>query len=131
LRQRLEDIRLLADNFLAAAARASHRSIAGFAADAMEVLLAHPWPGNVRELRTAVERAVLLCESGRVELEHLPAGMLCRPESSPESMMPLDALEEMHIRRVLATAKSLEAAAAILGIDPATLWRRRKHYGMG
>jgi len=131
LRQRLEDIRLLADNFLAAAARATHRAITGFTTDATEVLLAHPWPGNVRELRTVVERAASLCESGKIGLEHLPSGMLCRPESSQENMMPLEALEEMHIRRVLATAKSLEAAAAILGIDPATLWRRRKHYGMG
>jgi NtrC-family two-component system response regulator AlgB len=130
LRQRLEDIRLLADRFRAACARAGHRAITGFTSDAMDALLAHPWPGNVRELRNVVERAVSLCESGQIGLEHLPAAMLCRNESSQEHLMPLDALEEMHIRRVLATAKSLDAAAAILGIDPATLWRRRKQYGL-
>ncbi|HWE02104.1 MAG TPA: sigma-54 dependent transcriptional regulator [Tepidisphaeraceae bacterium] len=130
LRQRLEDIRLLADHFRDAAARASHRTIGGFTDDAMDVLLTHPWPGNVRELRGVVERAVSLCGSSRIDLEHLPPTMLCRGESALENLMPLDALEEMHIRRVLATAKSLEAAAAILGIDPATLWRRRKQYGL-
>ncbi len=130
LRQRLEDIRLLAERFCASAARAGHRVIHGFTPDAIDVLLAHPWPGNVRELKGVVETAAQNCGAGQIGLEHLPRPMLCNEEAGPRDMVPLEALEEQHIRRVLQTAKSLEAAAAILGIDPATLWRRCKHYGL-
>lgn len=130
LRQRAEDVRLLAVRFCAAAARKNHRAITGFSDEAMEMLLAHAWPGNVRELRNVVDKAVMLCESGKIALEHLPHEMLCRDETAAENLMPLDALQERHIRRVLQSAKSLDAAAAILGIDPATLWRRRKLYGL-
>ena len=51
-------------------------------------------------------------------------------DSSPGSMVTLEALEELHIRRVLASTKHLDEAAAVLGIDAATLWRRRKKYGI-
>ena len=130
LRQRSDDVRLLAEQIRVIAAKANHRSITGFSAEAIDTLTAHTWPGNIPELRNVVERAVMLCESGEIRLEHLPPQMLCRPDCSAENLMPLGALQEMHIRRVLQTAKSMEAAAAILGVDPTTLWRRRKLYGL-
>jgi NtrC-family two-component system response regulator AlgB len=130
LRQRTEDIVLLAEQFRAAISRANHRPTHGFSAEASDTLAAYAWPGNIRELRNVVERAVMLCEGGNIGLEHLPPQMLCRGDAVPSDLMPLDALEEMHIRRVLQTAKSMEAAAAILGVDPTTLWRRRKLYGL-
>jgi DNA-binding NtrC family response regulator len=64
LRRRREDIPLLADRFLSAAAERQHKSVAGLDAEAMEVLAAYAWPGNVRELRNEIERAVALTRNG-------------------------------------------------------------------
>jgi DNA-binding NtrC family response regulator len=64
LRQRREDIPLLADRFLSAAAERQHKSVAGLDAEAMEALAAYAWPGNVRELRNEIERAVALTRNG-------------------------------------------------------------------
>ncbi|MDX1579886.1 MAG: sigma-54 dependent transcriptional regulator, partial [Gemmatimonadota bacterium] len=71
LRERREDIPLLAAHFLRRQSRKYGREGLDFAPDAMRALLDHSWPGNVRELRHAVERAVLLAEGDRVEVEHL------------------------------------------------------------
>lgn len=128
LRRRPEDIRFLAERFRQAAATQARKDIAAFTPEAMDILIGHGWPGNVRELRGVIERAVNLCASGRISLEHLPPAMLSGGPVPEDELLPLEALQEMHIRRVLQTAKSMEAAAAILGIDPATLWRRRKLY---
>jgi NtrC-family two-component system response regulator AlgB len=92
-------------------------------------LRAYSWPGNIRELSNVIERAAILCRSDRIGIEFLPAGL--QPgESAPKvgDRVSLDKVEEQHIRRVLASAKSLQEAADILGIDQATLWRRRKKY---
>ena len=78
-----------------------------------------------------MERSVILCRGDTVGIEHLPSGL--RPRSSSMELgdrIPLERVEEEHIRRVLASTKSLEEASGILGIDAATLWRRRKKYGI-
>jgi len=131
LRERPEDIGLLAERLLAFFSRQNHRRILGFTDEALEVLSRYSWPGNVRELRNVVERATILCQAERVGLEHLPSVLSPRP-SAPRVGDPisLEKLEEEHIRRVLAAAKSLEQAAQTLGIDEATLRRRRKKYGI-
>jgi two-component system, NtrC family, response regulator AlgB len=74
---------------------------------------------------------VILCRGDRIGPDLLPP-RLVRDEASPRAGDPvtLEALEEQHIRRVLAAAGSLQEAAAALGIDQATLWRRRKKYGI-
>jgi NtrC-family two-component system response regulator AlgB len=130
LRRRPEDVRLLAERFRSAAARKARRTIGGFAPEAMDALVRHSWPGNLRELRDVVERAVLQCETNTIGLEHLPPALVIPDAPDADKLLPLQTVEEMHIRRVLASAQSIEAAAAVLGIDPATLWRRRKRYGM-
>lgn len=130
LRQRAQDIRLLAERFCALATHTAHRAAGAFTPEAMDLLLSYAWPGNVAELRDTVAKAVQSRKDGPIALEHLPRHMLCRDRDEAQDLLPLDALEEMHIRRVLQTAKSLDAAAAILGVNPATLWRRRKHYGL-
>ena len=62
-------------------------------------------------------------------MEYLPEKLLTAEDRpNPGDMISLDKLEEMHIRRVLASSKSLQEAADILGVDQATLWRRRKRY---
>jgi NtrC-family two-component system response regulator AlgB len=131
LRERAADIPALAEQFLAFFARQNHRQLLGFTEDALRVLCAYSWPGNVREFRNAIERAVILCKSDYVDVHHLPEGL--SHSQMPVSLgdpVPIEKIEELHIRRVLASTKSLEEASQILGIDTATLWRRRKQYGI-
>jgi NtrC-family two-component system response regulator AlgB len=129
LRQRPEDIVYLAERFLAALA--SGRNIAGFTDEALTILRTYQWPGNIRELRNVIERAVILCQGDRIGVEYLPSNVAARSETMGlGDPISLGKLEELHIRRVLAKSKSLEDAAKILGIDLATLWRRRKKYGI-
>ena len=78
-----------------------------------------------------VERAAILCQTDHVGIECLPENLL--PSDSVARLgdrISLEKIEEEHIRRVLATTKSIQEAADTLGIDQATLWRRRKKYGI-
>jgi NtrC-family two-component system response regulator AlgB len=97
----------------------------------MRAIKRHSWPGNLRELRNVVERASILCQAERIGVEHLP-GTFTGTAAAPAVGDPvsLEKIGEEHIRRVMAASKSLQEAADILGIDPATLWRRRKQYGI-
>jgi len=131
MRERTDDISPIAERLLAFYGRVHHRRFLGFSEEAHAALRAYPWPGNLRELRNVVERASILCPSDQVGIEHLPATLA--PRDVPPKVgdrVPLERIEEEHIRRVLASSKSLQEAADILGIDQATLWRRRKQYGI-
>jgi two-component system, NtrC family, response regulator AlgB len=131
LRERQEDILPLAECLLAFLARQNHRRILGFTDAAQAALQNHPWPGNIRELRNVIERAVLLCTAAAIGLECLPFHLTPAPPAPKVGdLVSLETIEEMHIRQVLAATKSLEEAARILGLDPVTLWRRRKKYGI-
>jgi NtrC-family two-component system response regulator AlgB len=131
LRERPDDVPVLAERLLAFHARNNHRSFLGFKEDALRALTVYSWPGNVRELSNAIERAAILCPSDRIGLECLPPNLFPGgAEVKIGDPVSLDKIEESHIRRVLAGAKSLQEAAAVLGIDQATLWRRRKQYGI-
>ncbi len=131
LRRRVEDIVPLAERMLAFFTRAHTRKVVGFTPEAQEALKRHGWPGNVRELRNVIERCAILATREWIGPESLPGSMTAQaPDPGPGAMISLDKLEELHIRRVLAETKSLEEAAEVLGIDAATLWRRRKKYGI-
>jgi len=131
LRERPEDILPLAMDFLVHLCRENFKSILGFTQEAEKFLLGHDWPGNVRELRNAVERAVILGTGNRIATTDLPGGT-ATTASAPAigDRVPLSVIEELHIRRVIANTASLQEASEVLGIDPATLWRRRKVYGI-
>ncbi len=132
LRARRNDIPPLARRLLTFFARQVAKPVTGFTESAEESLQAYHWPGNVRELRNAIERGVILCSGPVVDVPHLP-GHLSRPHSRHFEVggaVTLDDLEKEHIRRVLASAGSLEAAAQVLGIDPSTLYRKRKKWGI-
>jgi two-component system, NtrC family, response regulator AlgB len=131
LRERPDDVVVLADKLLAFYGRNNHRFFIGFTEEALQALRQYRWPGNIRELSNVVERAAILCHTDRVGIECLPTTLL------PSQMTPnigdpvtIEKIEEQHIRRILATTKSLQEAADTLGIDQATLWRRRKQYGI-
>jgi len=95
--------------------------------DAMRIFKLYPWPGNVREMENTIQRAVLLAQSGLIEAHHLPEEMRSLVESDNQ-VLTLEELEKHHIRHILARAKDYDEAARLLGIDPATLWRKRKKF---
>lgn len=131
LRERREDIIPLAEHLLAFFARQNRRSTLGFTEEARVALQGHEWPGNVRELRNAIERAVLLCSEERIGVQYLafrPAAKA--PGPTVGDPVSLEQIEESHIRRILASTASIEEASRILAMDPVTLWRRRKKYGI-
>jgi len=131
LRERHEDIMPLAEEFLAQFCCANHKSIIGFTDDAAEAVTGYSWPGNVRELRNTVERAVILGSGREIGKGDLPDNIA--PVAGAPALgdpVPLSVIEELHIRRVIANTSSLQEAADVLGMDQATLWRRRKSYGI-
>jgi NtrC-family two-component system response regulator AlgB len=128
LRQRRNDVLPLAAFLLGFFARQAGKSITGFTPEAEAALSRYPWPGNVRELRNAVERGVILTRGPVVGLEHLPGQLVAGADARVEvgGAVTLDELEAEHIRRVVAATLSLDEAARVLGIDPSTLYRKRK-----
>jgi NtrC-family two-component system response regulator AlgB len=130
LRERREDIVPLARHFMAFFARQARQPVPELAPEAEAALLRYDWPGNVRELRNAMERAVVLMEGRVLGAASLPRKVADAPATGPGigDDFTLDEVEREHIRRVLLRASSLEDAARILGIDPSTLWRKRKRY---
>jgi NtrC-family two-component system response regulator AlgB len=132
LRERPADILPLAEHLLRFFARQNAKSISGFAEPVRDALLRYPWPGNIRELRNAVERCAILASGTLVELDHLPSQISSPVQASQGSKEPvtLDQVEAEHIRRILASTATIEEAASTLGIDPSTLYRKRKKYGL-
>jgi two-component system, NtrC family, response regulator AlgB len=128
LRDRREDIVPLAQNLLTELARG--KQCVGFTDEAIVAIRNYRWPGNIRELRNVIERALIFCQSDRIGAEHLPPEFAAGQASAAQlgDPIPLEQLEELHIRRVLGRTRSLEEAANILGIDVATLWRKRRKY---
>lgn len=131
LRERKEDIATIADNMLLFFGRSNHRTYKGFSAEALATLKKYSWPGNLRELRNTIERITIFCKTEVVGNECLPE-KISESEEIPRlgDAVHLAKIEEIHIRRILAEGVSLQQAAETLGIDAATLWRKRKKYGI-
>lgn len=138
LRDRPGDLKAFAENFLAFFAEQSRRQLEGFSEAAMTRLMTHHWPGNLRELRNAIERAVILTRGNCIEESDLPAprqGTTGQDTGDsvmtvPGAQVSLEALEIEHIRKVVARSENLLQAAETLGIDQATLYRKRKKLGL-
>ncbi|HCA79331.1 MAG TPA: sigma-54-dependent Fis family transcriptional regulator [Bacteroidetes bacterium] len=127
LRERPEDISLLLHHFLEKFAKGKSLDLS---TDAMKALRTYRWSGNVRELEHVIERSVLLAQGGLIELSHLPEEVRTAGEQSADARS-LEEIEKLHIKKVLQRSKDLDEAARVLGIDPATLWRKRKKFGLG
>ncbi len=136
LRRRAEDVPLLAEQFIARFNRLQNKRIAGLAPEALSLLMAHDWPGNVRELENAVERAFVLCPSGRIGVEHLPETITGARTGSPapEGAGLRDvrkAIDAQAIRAALErNGGSRVAAARELGIHKTTLFRKINALGL-
>jgi len=140
LRDRREDIPILAKAFLNELAAERQRRIEGFDDEVLELFETYPWVGNVRELRNVVERAVLFCRGDRVTLDELPPAMReRRPQmeahGGSNQVMTLahavDRAERDAIRAALAATQGRRTEAAeLLGVSRKTLWEKIKTYGI-
>jgi two-component system, NtrC family, response regulator AlgB len=131
LRERPEDILRLARRFLFFFAKSARRRPQELSKAAEEALRSYSWPGNIRELRNAIERAAILWPAQTIEPEAFPAHISGQTKAITAQLgsdMTLEAIEREHISRVMARTSTLDEAAAILGIDASTLWRKRKKY---
>ena len=134
LRQRRDDIPLLAEHFLHRFA--SGGEVKGVAAEVIEALLRYDWPGNVRELENVIERAIILNEGGEIRIQDLPEKVVRGPSRQGSLVietpcMTLEELEREYILKVLHhTTWQKKRASEILGINPSTLYRKLISYGI-
>ena len=131
LRERPRDLNNLANAHLRFFARQTGKHITDFSPEARAAMRRYAWPGNVRELRNAIERAVILSSGPRIEAVHLSNIVVSSdPKLKVEvgAAVTLAELTDEHIRRVMTNTARLEDAAEILGIDLATLYRRRRKW---
>jgi DNA-binding NtrC family response regulator len=130
LRERREDIMLLAARFLEIYTRKYGRDSGGFARDAAKALLRYSWPGNVRELSHVVERAVLIGGGPQIQAEDLMLERQGAAERAPLEQLKLDEAEELLIRNALdRCGGNVQAAAEQLGVSRSALYRRMEKYG--
>ena len=137
LRDRREDIPIIAQMFLDQYARENNKALVGFSDEAMSLLTTYDWPGNVRELRNVVQRAVILCPESEIHREHLPESV--RPGVRSDAADPgalkvaigssLAEVEKALILRTLEASNGNKTrAAAILGISAKTLHLKLRQY---
>lgn len=128
LRERKDDIPLLANHFLQKFTESYGKAISHISPEALERLVQYSWPGNVRELENTIERAVILSTHPIILPEDLPPAILRATEGAipvfPERLLPLKEIEKSYVLRVLQQTKgNKKKAAEILGIDRTTLYR--------
>jgi DNA-binding NtrC family response regulator len=130
LRDRGDDLWLLADHFLHRLCNTYGKQIKGFSAEARKRMAGYDYPGNVRELENIVARAVALAEGDEIQAQDLPA-VLTHRQDGDGSWKTLEQLEREHISAVLKAVQGhRDHAATILGITRSTLWRKLKKFGL-
>ncbi len=132
LRDRPADLARFAESYRKFFAARLGKRVTGFTPAVLNAFAGYKWPGNLRELRNVIERAVILCSGEQIDLCDLPEEFGSKPEPgiAVGARVTIDALEAEHIRRVLAISRNLEETARTLGIDPATLYRKRQKLGL-
>jgi len=138
LRSRDGDLIRFAEYYEKFFAEQCGRKLEGLSAEAIEYIQAYAWPGNLRELRNAIERAVILAKHAKLLPEDFPAELRDRNRrlaagddlTQVGSLISLEKLEEAHLRKILEQIPGFSEAAEILGIDQATLYRKRKKIGL-
>ena len=143
LRERMEDIPLLAEHFMKKALPAMGRQITGFTSQAMEKLMAHPWKGNVRQLANVIERAIIFCDRDMIEEQHIvymndatesstPVASETNSVSSTDGkLLTFEEMEKLGMIKALQkTDGNKEESAKLLGISRKTFYRKEKEYGL-
>jgi DNA-binding NtrC family response regulator len=130
LRERREDIPVLAVHFLTRYASRYRRPVQGFEAAALQLLMQYAWPGNVRELEHTLERAVLMCRGSEIQRADLGLDAL-RPQSQNLEELSLESVEAILIRKALQRSQgNISQAAEVLGLSRGALYRRMEKYGL-
>jgi two-component system, NtrC family, response regulator AtoC len=135
LRDRPEDIPLLAQTFLKEFAQETNKTVAGFSGEVLEILLRYHWPGNVRELRTAIEHAVVLARGDRITprdlppwVRRIPSELESKPLAAPKDLTVKEAEKELIIRALKEMNGNRTMAASKLGMSRRTLHRKLHEY---
>jgi two-component system response regulator HydG len=143
LRERKEDIPLLAQTFIDRIAAQNGKPIVGLSSEALESMCAYDWPGNVRELRNTIEYAFVLCQEPLIGPQHLPP-RLTRTKPGNRAHLPVDARDQSDTLRTSALVQerdrlvqalqvaggSRSRAAEILGVSRVTVWKKIKKFGI-
>jgi DNA-binding NtrC family response regulator len=130
LRERLEDIPLLAHHFLRRYATETNKKIDSIHPEALEAMRRYPWPGNVRELENAIERAVVVGKSRQIKLSDLPI-VIPAGGAVEVAKLSLEEMERQHITRVITTeGGNMSKVAEVLRINRSTLYHKIKKYGL-
>jgi two-component system, NtrC family, response regulator AlgB len=132
LHERPADLMRLIDHGLEYFSRRLGKKVQKISPEVTAAFRSYSWPGNLRELRNVIERAVILAGGDTLTLGDLPEEFSHRPDAAIQvgSRVSLETLETEHIRRILAVSATLDEAARTLGIDPATLYRKRQKLGL-
>jgi transcriptional regulator with PAS, ATPase and Fis domain len=131
LRDRAEDIPLLAEHFVDRLNRLQGRRVSGISDAVLSVLGRQPFPGNVRELENVIERAFVLCGSGPIEVTHLPDEMQADVAAPADSGSPLQRAEAEALHAALLKHRGNRGEVAQeLGIHRATLYRKMREHGL-
>jgi transcriptional regulator with PAS, ATPase and Fis domain len=134
LRERTEDIPLLARSFFNKIQLKSGKQINGISNEAMKLLMKYPWPGNIRELKSAFEFAFVSCSQGMIEPQHLPQNILTDHQPSSAAADPsidLDTIKKQRLVQALESSKGNQSQTArLLGISRTSVWNQMRKFGL-
>ena len=134
LRERVDDIPMLAHHFLGELASRAGKAIREISPGALDILKAYHWPGNIREVKNVLEHAIIMADGDVILEADLPAFLRSSPKSNGAATdfgeLSLADLERHHIQRLLEKKSDLGTVAKILGIGRTTLWRKMREYGL-
>jgi len=126
LRDRYQDLERIAKRQLEFFAQRAGKQFKGFTPGALDAMRSYQWPGNLRELRNLIERAVILGTGDQIDIDDLTEIVQTRAELRLGGKVTLEEIENEHLRRVISNSRTIDEAASVLGVDPATLYRRKK-----
>ncbi len=134
LRERTEDIPLLASAFFRKIRLKSEKDLKGISNEAMDCLISYPWPGNVRELKSALEYAFVACHNSLIQPHHLPHNIHRsphRPAASRRRILDTRGIEKQELIEALEKTRGNQSQAAhLLGVTRVTIYNRMKRYGV-
>jgi transcriptional regulator with PAS, ATPase and Fis domain len=130
LKERLQDVSILISTFIEELNKREHRQIRNLSAEALQYLVNYSWPGNIRELYHVIEYAFAVGKGNILRKQHLPEKIRKKPAVETQNVKPIQSEKEMILRALEQTNFRKGKAAALLGVSPNTLYRKRKKYSI-